>query len=60
MGCSTNTRDKWSLVPLENFSNHSEIDWTKSVEEIDKQLYQKYKLDESDIEFIEKKVQKME
>lgn len=49
----------WSKVPLQDFTNKSDIDWSKSVAEIDKQLYKKYKLDKSEIDFIESHVKEM-
>ncbi|AEC01419.1 Eco57I restriction-modification methylase domain-containing protein [Parasphaerochaeta coccoides] len=55
-----NPRDKWSKVPLQDFTPQSDIDWTKSIPEIDKQLYAKYGLDEKEIAFIEEKVAAME
>ncbi len=50
---------KWKYVPLQDFSPASDIDWTKSVAEIDKQLYAKYGLDDAEIEFIESHVKEM-
>ena len=38
----------------------SDIDWTKSIPEIDQQLYAKYGLDADEIAFIEAKVKPME
>jgi hypothetical protein len=55
-----NPRDKWSKVPLQDFTPHSDIDWTKSVTDIDKQLYKKYGLDEVEVGFIESHVKAME
>ncbi|RZI48557.1 Eco57I restriction-modification methylase domain-containing protein [Lactococcus kimchii] len=55
-----NPRDKWQKVPLQNFTEQSDIDWTKSIEEIDVQLFMKYNLDKSEIDFIKEKVKKME
>ena len=49
----------WSKIPLQNFTESSDIDWTKSVKEIDKQLYAKYGLDETEIDFIESHVKEM-
>jgi hypothetical protein len=49
----------WENVPLQNFSNKSEIDWTKSISEIDKQLYMKYKLTAEQIEYIGKNISEM-
>lgn len=36
------TPDKWSMVPLQNFSSNSDVDWEKSISNIGQQLYQKY------------------
>ena len=55
-----NARNTWSEVPLQDFTPNSDIDWTKSIPEIDQQLYAKYKLTEEEINFIETKVQAME
>ena len=54
-----NDRDKWNYVPLQNFTSSSDIDWSVSIPEIDRQLYAKYGLDESEIEFIETHVKEM-
>lgn len=50
----------WGLVPLQDFTADSDIDWTKSIPEIDRQLYNKYGLDDREIRFIEEKVKEME
>ena len=50
----------WSYVPLQNFTNNSDIDWTKSITDIDKQLYKKYGLSDKEISFIEEKVKEMD
>lgn len=50
---------KWKYVPLQNFTTSSDIDWSKSIHEIDLQLYRKYGLDEKEIEFIETHVKEM-
>lgn len=55
-----NPPEKWKYVPLQDFTEHSDIDWTKSVAEIDKQLYTKYGLDETEINFIETHVKEMQ
>ncbi|MCD5573027.1 hypothetical protein LOB68_04350, partial [Lactobacillus delbrueckii subsp. lactis] len=55
-----NTRSKWEYVPLQDFTPNSDIDWTKSIPEIDQQLYKKYNLSEEEINFIETKVQAMD
>lgn len=51
---------KWKYVPLQDFTESSDIDWSKSISEIDRQLYKKYGLNEEEINFIEEKVQEME
>ena len=54
------TPEKWRYVPLQNFTNLSDIDWEKPGPEIDKQLYKKYGLSEEEIAFIEANVKEME
>ena len=54
-----NPKSTWKFVPLLDFTSKSDIDWTKSISEIDQQLYKKYNLSESEINFIETKVQAM-
>lgn len=54
-----NPPEKWKFVPLQDFSDTSDIDWSKSIHEIDLQLYRKYKLDEQEIDFIETHVKEM-
>lgn len=49
----------WKHVPLQDFTSASDIDWTKSIPEIDQQLYKKYGLDETEIQFIETHVKEM-
>lgn len=51
---------KWKYVPLQDFTESSDIDRSKSIPEIDRQLYKKYGLNEEEISFIEEKVQEME
>lgn len=53
-------KEVWKLVPLQDFTEKSDIDWTKSIPEIDQQLYAKYGLSEDEIQFIEEKIQPME
>ena len=54
-----NPRETWLNVPLQDFTATSDIDWSKSVSEIDKQLYKKYGLSLEEIAFIESKVREM-
>ena len=55
-----NKKDTWEYVPLQDFSKNSDIDWSKSIKEIDQQLYKKYGLNENEIKFIEEKIKPME
>ncbi len=54
-----NPKDTWKNVPLQDFTKKSDIDWSKSIPEIDKQLYVKYGLDKKEIDFIETHVKTM-
>lgn len=53
------TPAKWKYVPLQDFTSASDIDWSQSVSDIDKQLYKKYNLTDEEIDFIEKNVKEM-
>ena len=52
-----NPSSSWAKVPLQDFSSGSDIDWRGNV---DDQLYRKYGLDESEIDFIERHVKAMD
>ena len=54
------TKDSFIFVPLQDFTANSDIDWSKSVADIDRQLYAKYGLSEEEIAFIEKMIKPME
>ena len=54
-----NTPRKWTYVPLQDFTPSSDIDWSKSIAEIDEQLFDKYGLDEQERTFIRTKVKEM-
>lgn len=54
------SKEVWKNVPLQDFSSNSDIDWTKSIPEIDQQLYKKYGLNQEEINFVEEKVKPME
>ena len=55
-----NPAPKWKYVPLQDFTSMSDIDWSQSISDIDKQLYAKYGLDEEEINFIETHVKEMD
>lgn len=50
------TKEIWSKVPIQDFSNSSDINWNKPIDDIDLQLYRKYKLNSDEINFIESKI----
>lgn len=54
------SKDKFRFVPLQDFTDKSDIDWSQSVADIDKQLYKKYNLDDTEIAFIESMIKPME
>ena len=54
------SKEKFQFVPLQDFTSNSDIDWTKTVSEIDQQLYKKYGLSEEEISFIESMIKPME
>ena len=54
-----NHTDVWLNVPLQDFTPNSDIDWSKSIPEIDRQLYAKYGLSQEEIDFIESHVKEM-
>lgn len=55
-----NPRNTWKFVPTQDFTDASDIDWAKSIPEIDAQLYAKYDLDDDEIVFIDSHVKPTE
>ena len=55
-----NKKAVWKFVPIQDFTEKSDIDWSKSVAEIDQQLYKKYHLSNEEIAFIESMIKPME
>lgn len=53
------SKEVWKNVPLQDFSSNSDIDWSRTIHEIDQQLYTKYGLNQEEINFIESKVKEM-
>ena len=47
-----NPKDKWAYVPLQDFTENNDIDWSQSVADIDRQLYRKYGLNAAETAFI--------
>ena len=50
----------WAYIPVQDFTKNSDIDWSKSLAAIDRQLYDKYKLSPDERAFIEKMIKPME
>ena len=55
-----NPPEKWKFIPLQDFTVNSDIDWSKFISEIDKQLYAMYGLNQEEIDFIESHVKEMD
>ncbi len=52
-------KDKFRFVPLQDFRSNTPIDWTKSVGEIDEQLFAYYGLTEAEQTFIKSTIKEM-
>lgn len=53
------TQAVYKFVPIQDFTSTSDIDWSKSIKEIDQQLYKKYNFTVEEIDCIEKMVKEM-
>lgn len=53
------TRSTYRFIPLQDFSNNGDINWSVSSKDIDLQLYKKYGLSDDEIENIESKIKEM-
>lgn len=54
------TQIVYKFVPMQDFTNNSDVDWGKSIAEIDSQLYSKYRLTQEEIDYIESMIKPME
>ncbi len=54
-----NPKSAWKAIPIQNFSETSEINWEQPINSIDQQLYRKYGLSMDEINFIESHVKEM-
>ena len=54
-----NPKSAWKAIPIQDFSDTSEINWEKPINSIDQQLYSKYGLNKAEIDFIESHVKEM-
>lgn len=50
----------YQFVPIQNFTVDSDIDWSKSIDEIDDMLFEKYKFSEPEIEYIKAMIKHMD
>ena len=53
-------KSSFTYVPLQDFSNYIDIDWSKDIETINEHLYDKYDLDINERAYIEKMIKPME
>lgn len=53
------SKSSFELIPLQDFTSYSDIDWTQSISNIDKQLYLSYGFTEKEILYIEKNIKEM-
>lgn len=53
------SRGNFRFVPMQDFTEGSDIDWSKDVAEIDAQLYAKYGLTDEEIAFVESMIKPM-
>ena len=54
------TQIVYKFVPLQDFTNNSDIDWEQNIDKIDAELYAKYNLTDDEIAFIESMIKPME
>ena len=53
------SKSTFDLIPIQDFTSYSDINWSKSTPEIDQQLYTKFHLTDEEIAFIEKMIKPM-
>ena len=53
------SQEVFRFIPMQDFTEKSDIDWSKSIGEIDTQLYAKYGLSPAEITFIESMIKPM-
>ena len=54
------TKECFAFVPIQDFTNYSDINWSGTIPEIDQQLYIKYHLTDEETAFIEKMIKPMQ
>lgn len=53
------TQIVYRFVPIQDFTEKSDIDWTKSIDEIDEQLFNKYNLTKEERNHIKSSIKDM-
>jgi hypothetical protein len=53
------TPNTYRFVPIQDFTSKSDIDWSKPINEINEQLYDKYNLSNNERKWIEEKIKEM-
>ncbi|PLS01938.1 Eco57I restriction-modification methylase domain-containing protein [Neobacillus cucumis] len=53
------TRNTYRFVPVQDFADNLDIDWSTPINELDQQLYKKYNLTFEEIQHIESKIKPM-
>ena len=57
---STVTDNTFLFVPVQDFTNNSNINWSQSLTDIERQLYRIYGLTEEEIQYIESTIKSMD
>ena len=50
---------RFGLVPTQDFTSNSDIDWSQSISDIDEQLFKKYKLTADEVAYIKRTIKPM-
>lgn len=50
-----NNRETWAKVPIQDFIENSDIDWSKSISEIIQHLFKKYQLSKKKLYLLKKR-----
>lgn len=53
------TKECFAFVPIQDFTINSDINWSRTIHEIDQQLYIKYHLTNEEVAFIKKMIKPM-
>ena len=50
----------YQYVPIQDFTNNSDINWNTSIDDLDEQLFKKYNFSDDEIKYIESKIAKFD